>query len=81
MGNYRPDPVPGAVLVKCSNRDRANRYILYAATELISLLTDCGFNDIIAYGDLAGSPYDHRAKRLVVMWGENKLLFVFNFHK
>jgi SAM-dependent methyltransferase len=38
----------------------------YSAVELKSLLTDCGFEVTGVYGDLAGSPYDHKAKRLVV---------------
>lgn len=38
---------------------------LYSAVELISLLTECGFAHTDVYGDLAGSPYDHTAKRLV----------------
>lgn len=40
---------------------------LYSATELASLLTRCGFKHVDAYGDLAGNPYDHTARRLVVV--------------
>lgn len=40
---------------------------LYSAVELSSLLGECGFGKVDAYGDLAGSPYDHTAKRLVVV--------------
>ncbi len=40
---------------------------LYSAVELIALLTGCGFEDVRAYGDLSGEPYDHNAKRLVVV--------------
>jgi len=40
---------------------------LYAATELISLLTGCGFAQADAYGDLSGSAYDLTARRLVVV--------------
>ena len=40
---------------------------LYAASELTALLGDCGFGGAVAYGDLAASPYDHKAKRLVVV--------------
>ncbi len=40
---------------------------LYAATELISLLISSGFMAAEAYGGLDGSPYDHTAKRLVVL--------------
>jgi len=39
----------------------------YAATELTSLLLDCGFSSAQAYGGLDGSPYDNKAKRLVVV--------------
>jgi SAM-dependent methyltransferase len=40
---------------------------LYSAMELISLLTGCGFTHVDGYGDLAGSAYDHMAKRLVIV--------------
>ena len=40
---------------------------LYAATELIALLTDCGFAQVNVYGDLEGAPYDQNAKRMVVV--------------
>ena len=40
---------------------------LYSAAELMRLLTDCGFSEVEAYGDLKGSPYDHEASRLIVV--------------
>jgi len=40
---------------------------LYSAAELAKLLTDCGFQAIEVYGDLTGAPYDHTAKRLIVV--------------
>lgn len=40
---------------------------LYSAVELSSLLKECGFTSVNIYGDLIGSPYDHRAKRLVAV--------------
>ena len=40
---------------------------LYSAEELATLLKDCGFTAVDAYGDLTGAPYDHTAKRLVVV--------------
>jgi SAM-dependent methyltransferase len=40
---------------------------LYSATELAALLKDCGFTAVDAYGDMTGAPYDHKAKRLVVV--------------
>jgi SAM-dependent methyltransferase len=40
---------------------------LYSAAELTTLLNDCGFNAIEVYGDLMGAPYDHTAKRLVLV--------------
>ena len=40
---------------------------LYSASELGKLMTDCGFTDIKAYGDLKGSPYDNNARRLVLV--------------
>lgn len=40
---------------------------LYSATELRQILLDSGFPSVRVFGDLAGSPYDHKAKRLVVI--------------
>lgn len=40
---------------------------LYAATELVALLTGGGFSRVDVYGDLDGGPYDHTARRLVVV--------------
>jgi ubiquinone/menaquinone biosynthesis C-methylase UbiE len=38
---------------------------LYSAAELSSLLKEAGFESIQCYGNLAGSVYDHNARRLV----------------
>jgi len=46
--------------VRLSNR-------LYAAAELLAVLSDAGFVAGEAFGSLAGGPYDHTAKRLVVV--------------
>jgi SAM-dependent methyltransferase len=40
---------------------------LYSAVELTSLLEGCGFERVEVYGDVQGAPYDHAAKRLVVL--------------
>ncbi|MBD3334973.1 MAG: methyltransferase domain-containing protein [Candidatus Eisenbacteria bacterium] len=48
-------------------RDLSLSHRLYAASELIKLLRDEGFGAARSYGDLAGAPYDHAAKRLVVV--------------
>ena len=40
---------------------------LYSASELAGLLSACGFRSVEVYGDLAGAPYDHEAKRLVAV--------------
>lgn len=40
---------------------------LYSAVELRALLSECGFDRVDVYGDVAGAPYDHAAKRLVVV--------------
>ena len=45
---------------------------LYSATELAALLSDCGFKAIDVYGDLTGTPYDHTAKRLVLVAHKGK---------
>jgi hypothetical protein len=40
---------------------------LYSAAEISTLLMECGFGPVEVYGDVQGAPYDHRAKRLVVV--------------
>ena len=40
---------------------------LYAATEMVALLTGCGFGQVDIYGNLDGGPYDHKAQRLIVV--------------
>jgi SAM-dependent methyltransferase len=45
---------------------------LYSAAEFSSLLKECGFNSIDVYGDLVGAPYDHTAKRLVLVAHKGK---------
>jgi SAM-dependent methyltransferase len=44
----------------------------YSAAELTRLLTDCGFARTEVYGSLAGTPYDHQAKRLVAVAHKGK---------
>ncbi len=43
------------------------RLRLYSARELRDMLEDVGFQDIAVYGGLHGEPYDHAAKRMVVV--------------
>ena len=45
---------------------------LYSAAELSSLLTDCGFASVDVYGSLEGTPYDHTARRLVLVASKNE---------
>lgn len=40
---------------------------LFSAAGLTRLLEECGFEGVDAYGDVHGAPYDHAAKRLVVL--------------
>jgi SAM-dependent methyltransferase len=39
----------------------------YSASELITLLRASGFDSVQVFGNLAGDPYDHKAKRLVAV--------------
>ncbi|KPJ59525.1 MAG: hypothetical protein AMJ46_10950 [Latescibacteria bacterium DG_63] len=39
---------------------------LYSAVDLSSILESVGFEETKSYGDIAGSPYDHTAKRLIL---------------
>jgi SAM-dependent methyltransferase len=40
---------------------------LYSGTELAALLRQAGFAAVDLHGNLAGSPYDHRAERLIAV--------------
>jgi len=40
---------------------------IYSAAELCALLAEAGFDGFEVYGHLSGTPYDHEAKRLVVL--------------
>ena len=40
---------------------------LYSATDLKTLLADAGFEDVKVYGSLTGAPYNHEARRLVLV--------------
>lgn len=40
---------------------------IYSAVELSALLKECGFASVHVYGDLEGSPYDHKAQRLIIV--------------
>lgn len=55
------------VIINPIVRERPVRQRVYSAAGLISLLRECGFREATAFGDLAGAPYDHNAKRLVVV--------------
>jgi SAM-dependent methyltransferase len=56
------------IMIKDNNRTELRlSHRLYSAAELTSLLAGCGFTQIAGYGDLAGSAYDHMARRLVIV--------------
>ncbi|MEW6046596.1 MAG: class I SAM-dependent methyltransferase [Bacillota bacterium] len=40
---------------------------LYSAAELRQVLSQAGFSSVQAYGSLDGTPYDHQARRLVMV--------------
>jgi SAM-dependent methyltransferase len=40
---------------------------IYSAAELSVMLRDSGFRSVDAYGDTGGTPYDHTARRLVLV--------------
>jgi SAM-dependent methyltransferase len=40
---------------------------LYAGSEIVALLTECGFSRVELFGDLDGSPYNQRAKQLITV--------------
>lgn len=54
------------ILIKDGRRiEHRLSHRLYSAEEMRYLLEKCGFSGSMAYGDLAGNPYDHTARRLV----------------
>ena len=56
------------IIVTGNNRTELRlSHRLYSGAELTSLLAGCDFARTEVYGDLAGRPYDHMAKRLVVV--------------
>jgi len=56
------------IMVKGNERiEREISHRLYSATEMVSLLKGCGFTSVDVYGSLGGSPYDHPARRMVVV--------------
>lgn len=56
------------ILIKDGERKEFHvHHHLYSARELTTLLHECGFAQVNAYGSLAGTPYDHEAKRLVAV--------------
>jgi SAM-dependent methyltransferase len=56
------------IIFKGNHRAELNlSHRIYSAVELASLLTECGFAHVDAYGDLDGSAYDHLARRLVIV--------------
>lgn len=40
---------------------------LYAGSEMVTLLMECGFSRVDIFGDLDGSPYNQRAKQLITV--------------
>ena len=56
------------IMLKGNERiERELSHRLYSATEIVSLLKECGFTSVDVYGDFDGSPYDHTARRLVTV--------------
>ena len=44
---------------------------LFAATELVALMREAGFQSVEVYGDFQGNPYDNTARMLVVVAGKD----------
>jgi len=56
------------IMLKDQKRYEANvGHRIYSATELLALLNDAGFASVDMFGDLGGSAYDQKAKRLVAV--------------
>jgi len=57
----------GIMLNGEQRQDYRFAHSIYSAAELEALLTESGFRSVAIYGDLAGGPYDHAARRLVAV--------------
>ena len=56
------------IMIKDNKRSEYHvSHRLYSATELVGMMTETGFARVDVYGDLSGSPYDHIARRLVLV--------------
>ena len=56
------------ILIKGDKRiENTVSHRIYAATEMVKLMTECGFGEVDIYGSLDGTPYDHTAQRLIVV--------------
>jgi len=56
------------IIIKGRRRTEFNvNHRLYSADELTTLMVDCGFRDLNVYGDLEGSPYDNKARILLIV--------------
>jgi len=56
------------IIIKDNQRFEARlSFRIYSAVELCALMTEGGFSSVEVFGDLNGSPYDHAAKRLIVV--------------
>jgi SAM-dependent methyltransferase len=56
------------ILLRGSERtERVVEHRIYSAAELMALLEQAGFGEFEVFGGLEGAPYDHEAKRLVVL--------------
>lgn len=66
-GNWSRSENRWVILKDGARREVELSLRLYSAVEISSLLNGCGFAAVDIYGDLKGGPYDHTAKRLIVV--------------
>jgi len=56
------------IMIKDNNRQEFRlSHWLYSANELSRMFKDAGFSSIKIFGNLEGSPYDHKAERLIAL--------------
>ncbi len=61
------------IMIKGGRREEFRiSHRIYSAAELGALMEKCGFRRVEAYGDVAGAPYDHAAKRLIIIARKGK---------
>ena len=56
------------IMLKGDERiEREITHRLYAGSEIVALLTECGFSKVELFGDLEGNPYNQNARQMIAV--------------